>query len=247
MIFMFDQELEIMNGFMIKLRLAAFVLLLMPLTILAQEDHEIIPVNWKEVKEVAVNDPQRIKDLVTRLSATMIDTTMTWEERILAYFGQSYLTPKTELTEGRNLDKLLNEKKYEECLTGAKDLLKKNPVSIEGLFNAAFSISYMLKDSTNHHDVTLEEGQVYYNRMLRILNTIAVTGDGSEEKPFYVTAVSDEYTFLRYYLDIWNISKQFLVGTCDVFELGETSIYYNRKQIFFEITRVLEIENMLFE
>jgi len=28
---------------------------------------------------------------------------------------------------------------------------------------------------------------------MRILNTIAMTGDGSEDHPFYVTKVSDEY------------------------------------------------------
>ena len=81
-------------------------------TSLAQNEREIIPVDWDGVQKVAENAPQRIKDLVSRLSANEIDTTMTWNERILAYYGQSYFTPMTELVEGRDLDKLYNEKKY---------------------------------------------------------------------------------------------------------------------------------------
>ena len=209
----------------------------------AQYVRDIIPVDWKEMQKVADNDPQRIKDLVSRLSTNEIDTTMTWNERILAYYGQSYLTPMTELAEGRTLDKLFNEKKYEECLTEAKELLKKNPVSLKALSKAAFSISRMVKDTTNTVNVTIEEGQVYYNRMMRIFNTIATTGDGTKENPFYVTAVSDEYLFLHYYLDIWEVELQSLVGQCDLLELKEESEYYDRPQIYFEITRVLEIES----
>lgn len=213
----------------------------------AQDVREIIPVDWKEMQKEADNDPQRIKDLVSRLSANEIDTTMTWNERILAYYGQSYFTPMTEMVEGLDLDKLFNEKKYEECLAGAKVLLKKNPVSLKALSNAAFSIARMLKDSTNSVNVTIDEGQVYYNRMMMILNTIATTGDGTKENPFYVTAVSDEYLFLHYYLDIWKVESQALVGRYDLLELKEKSDYYDRPQIYFEITRVLEIERGLLQ
>ncbi|MBR6981026.1 MAG: DUF4919 domain-containing protein [Prevotella sp.] len=230
-----------------QISLLLVILFYLPLSTFAQGEREIIPVNWKEVKEVAEKDPQRIKSLVARLSANEIDTTMTWNERILAYYGQSYLTPNTEMGEGRELDKLLKERKYEECLSGAKELLKKNPVSLKALRNAVFSITLMLRDSTNHHDVSREEGQVYFNRMSRIFNTIAITGDGTQEKPFYVTAVSDEYFFMNLYLDIQETGNQYLSGTFDVFDLKETSKYYSRPKIYFEITRVLEIEAGLFQ
>ncbi len=122
------------------------IFLLMPLTIQAQEEREIIPVDWKEVKKVAEQDPQRIKDLVTRLSANQIDTTMTWQERILAFYGQSYLESNDDTGEGvMDLDKLMNEKKYEECLSAAKKVLNKNPLSLKALRHAAFSIGYMVK------------------------------------------------------------------------------------------------------
>lgn len=222
--------------------LLVVVLIGMTVAAKAQKDREIIPVDWTELEQLAKTNPEKIKEQVTRLSAQQLDTTMTWEDRIVAYYGQSYLTPFTDHNEGRVLDKLYGDSKYEECLAASKKLLEKNPVSMKALFNAAMAISQMLNDSTRHYDVTLEEGQVYYNRLWRIFNTIATTGYGTKEHPFYVTAVSDEYMFLRHYLDIWEIKSQFLAGCCDGFELGEMSEYYTRPDIYFEITRVLQLE-----
>ena len=229
-----------------KLFVFAFFLL-MPASIQAQGEREIIPVDWKEVQKVAEENPQQIKQLVARLSANEIDTTMTWKERILAYYGQSYLTPKTEIEAGLDLDKLLRENKYEECLAGAKELLKKNPVSLKALSNAIYATMYLLRDSTKQGVISRDEARAHYQRMHRILNTIAKTGDGTEEKPFYVTAVSDEYLFMRHYLEIQNRGKQYMTEKFDVFELEETSKYYSRPKLYFEITRVLEIEKSLFE
>ena len=229
-----------------KLFVFAFFLL-MPASIQAQGEREIIPVDWKEVQKVAEENPQQIKQLVARLSANEIDTTMTWKERILAYYGQSYLTPKTEIEAGLDLDKLLRENKYEECLAGAKELLKKNPVSLKALSNAIYATMYLWRDSTKQGVISRDEARAHYQRMHRILNTIAKTGEGTEEKPFYVTAVSDEYLFMRHYLEIQNRGKQYMTEKFDVFELEETSKYYSRPKLYFEITRVLEIEKSLFE
>ena len=213
----------------------------------AQEESEIIPVNWKEVKEVAEKDPQRIKELVSRMASSEIDTTMTWNERILAYYGQSYLTPFAEFTKGRNLDELFEEGKYEECLSGAKELLKENPLSLEALSNAGLAISMMLEDSTHHYDVTEKEAKEYFTRMFIIFATIARTGDGTSERPFSVTMVSDEYMFMHYHLDIWEFESQYLTSNkCDGFDLKEPSEEYPRKKIFFDVSRVMEIEREMF-
>lgn len=218
----------------------------LPVSTHAQKENDITPVDWEEVRKVAENDPQRIKDLVSRLSADETDSTITWKERILAYYGQSFLTPMTEVTEGIELDKLLNEGKYAECLAGAKELLTKNPVSLKALSNAIYSMFQMFRDSTNH-DVSRDEARKYYYRMHLILNTIAKTGDGTEKLPFYVTAVSDEYVFMRHYLEINKRKGQYLIDNCDVFELEETSKYFTHPKLYFEITRVLEIEKEMLQ
>ena len=232
---------------MMRQLLVLFALILfLPVSTHAQEKNAFTPVDWKEVRKVAENDPQQIKNLVARMASSETDTTMTWEERILAYFGQSFLTPMTEISEGTALDKLLNEGKYVECLAGAKELLKKNPVSLKALSNAIYAMFHMFRDSTNH-DISRDEARNYYFRMHNILNTIAKTGDGTEEQPFYVTAVSDEYVFMRHYLEINKRKGQYITGHFDVFELEETSKHFSHPKLFFEITRVLEIEKDMFQ
>ena len=223
------------------------LILFLPVYTHAQEESDFIPVDWKEIKKVAENDPQKINDLVARMAASEIDTTMTWNERILAYYGLSFLKPFSGFSEGRKLNELFEEGKYEECLSGAKELLKENPLSLEALSNAGLSIGMMLEDSTHHHDVTEKEAKEYFTRMFIIFATIARTGDGTSERPFSVTMVSDEYMFMHYHLDIWEFESQYLTGNkCDGFDLKEPSEEYPRKQIFFDVSRVLEIEREMF-
>jgi hypothetical protein len=223
------------------------LILFLPVYTHAQEESDFIPVDWKEIKKVAENDPQKINDLVARMAASEIDTTMTWNERILAYYGLSFLKPFSGFSEGRKLNELFEEGKYEECLSRAKELLKENPLSLEALSNAGLSIGMMLEDSTHHHDVTEKEAKEYFTRMFIIFSTIARTGDGTSERPFSVTMVSDEYMFMHYHLDIWEFESQYLTGNkCDGFDLKEPSEEYPRKQIFFDVSRVLEIEREMF-
>ena len=68
-----------------------------------------------------------------------------------------------------------------------------------------------------------------------------MTGLGNEEYPFCVTTVSDEYEFMRNYLELYEYEEQALIGSCDVFTLKETSEYYSDKKIYFDATRPLEI------
>lgn len=100
------------------------------------------------------------------------------------------------------------------------------------------AISEMNKKGDTSH--TIAEGQIFYNIVMRIFNTIAYTGYGTKENPFYITKVSDEYAFMRYYLDLWEYGTQSLEGTCDVFELSETSKYYQEPKIYFDATLPLE-------
>lgn len=109
---------------------------------------------------------------------------------------------------------------------------------------AAYAIAGMLESGDESR--TRDEGQLFYNRGIRALGAIAWTGNGSEEHPFCVTKVSDEYCFMRYYLELWRYDAQRLVGTCDVFDLTEGSEYYTAPQIWFDASRPLEITSALF-
>ena len=218
-------------------------MLLLATNIVAQE-RELLPVDWQLIRKEVKDNPQYIKDLVARLSANKLDTTLTYQERILAFYGQSFLTNDEEET---LISEMFNQKKQgemEKCLTTAKKVLSINPLHLQALDMVAQTLYAMAKDSIRGTEV--EDAKPYLNRAMRIFNTIAKTGDGSEEHPFYVTKVSDEYCFMRYYLDLWDYKTQEATSCCDVFTLNGTSDYYNQPKIYFEITRVYELERMLF-
>lgn len=206
---------------------------------------EFCPVKWKKIQSIAQKDPGRIEALAERMTASRPDTTLTMPDRILAFFGQSYLTEDREDPLVREMQKSYQEGCYAEALAKADEVLEINPLNLEALFKAAMSIALM----RHHGDETYSQsdGQAYFNRGYFLLETIAATGDGSEEHPFCVTKVSDEYNFMYFYFNLERILSQALVGHCDVFELGEGNEKYSAPKIYFDVTRVLEIEIAMYQ
>lgn len=228
-------------------KICLLVLVLFISTNIVAQERELLPVDWESIRKEVKDNPQHVKNLVERLSAANLDTTLTYQERILAFYGQSFLTNDEEDAMRRDLDKQFEEGLYKECLATAKKMLEINPLNLAALNTTVFAIYSMAKDSTHHYGVTMEDARPYYYREMRIFNTIAMTGDGSENHPFYVTKVNDEYCFMRYYLNLWKYKSQSATDCCDVFELDETSEYYSQPTISFEITRVYELERLKFQ
>lgn len=218
------------------------------LSVFAQR--EVTPVDWKKIKTLVETDADYVKTQVAKLSAQQLDTTQTYDERIQAYYGQSFLSNEKEKSLVDKAVKSFNDKNYQEALAQSESALDINPLNITALRLVAYSISLMLKEGFECK-YTLDDGQLFYYRMMRCLNTIAKTGLGTKDSPFYVTSINDEYEFLRYYLEIWEYKSQALVGTsvgaCDKFELAESSEYYSDEEIYFECSRVLELETLRFK
>ena len=63
-----------------------------------------------------------------------------------------------------------------------------------------------------------------------------------DEHPFSVTTVGDEYNFLYFFLGLLEVNSQMLIDKCDRLVLGKTNDVYSSPEIYFDITRVLEIE-----
>ena len=225
---------------------ALIFLLLVSTNIIAQE-REILPVNWKQIKEDVNKDPQKVKDLVARLSATSLDTTLTYQDRILAFYGQSFLTNDEEEKLKIKMYDQKDKGHITESLETAKKILEINPLNLEALNHAGQILYAMANDSTANNGITKEDAKQYFNRAMRIFNTIAMTGDGSDKHPFYVTKVSDEYCFMRFYLDLWEYQMQAATSCFDIITLKKNSKYYNQPKIYFEITRVYELERMQFQ
>ena len=114
-----------------------------------------------------------------------------------------------------------------------------NPLNLRALDRAGMCIALLIESGDTSY--SKDEAKLYFNRAMRIYNTIAMTGLGDEEYPFCVTSVADEYEFMRNYLELYEYESQALVGVCDVFTLKETSEYYSDKKIYFDATRPLEM------
>lgn len=205
---------------------------------LAYAQREILPVDWEELKKVVRDEPELVRGFVERLTAAKLDSLLTYNDRIIAFYGQALLSNNEEDTIVKDMTKLYNNGQFEESFEKAQEAIQINPLSIQALYTSAMAISKMNKNGDTTH--TIAEGQIFYNIVMRIFNTIAYTGYGTKEHPFYITKVSDEYAFMRYYLDLWEYGTQSLEGMCDVFELSETSKYYQEPKIYFDATLPLE-------
>lgn len=205
----------------------------------AQQKKEFIPVDWEFIKKEATENPERIKELVARFSATRIENPLTDMEKILAFYGQSYLTNDSDTDpQVFEMYELRRAGKKEECLALTRKMLEINPLNLDALTTASSILYSLAKDTTS-----LNEANDYHLRSRFIFWTMLMTGDGSAEHPFHVTKISDEYNFMRHYLNIWKIKMQELSGNCDIITLDGSSSLYDRPQIYFDVTRVRELSS----
>lgn len=212
-------------------------LLLSCVAAFAQRD--IIAMDWSVIKEIVKEDPDEVKDLVVRLSAPQLDTTLTYEDRIIAFYGQSLLSDGREAALVVEVSKLFSKADYKNALVKAREALAINPLNIRALERAGMCIAELIESGDTSY--SKDEAKQFFSRAMRLYNTIAMTGLGNEEYPFCVTSVDDEYEFMRNYLELYEYEEQALVGICDVFTLKETSEYYSEKKIYFDATRPLEM------
>ena len=221
---------------------------LFSITMDAQEK-EPSPIDWKAIETFATENSDSLRNLIKQMASYDIDHTLTIEQRILAFYGQSYISNDEESSAERELPTLFHEGKYKETIESANKCLEINPMSIDALNYAVMSM-YEIRQNGDTLTYSRDDIRNYTNRVALILNTIATTGDGSKEHPFAVTKVSDEYNFMRYYLDLWEIERQFVTTIagrpCDGFKLQKGSEYYSSLDIYFDITRVFEIERVSF-
>lgn len=205
---------------------------------------EIITVDWDTIKKIVKESPDGVRDLVRRLSAPTLDTTLTYNDRVVAFYGQSLLSNGREELQVGDMSRLFAKKDFANALAKAKEALEINPLNLQALDRAGTCIALLRESGDESYSV--DEAKQYFSRAMRIYNTIAMTGLGDAEYPFCVTTVADEYEFMRNYLELYEIEGQALVGYCDVFTLGEASEYYSDKKIYFDATRPLEKLNSLF-
>ena len=223
-------------------KLFAFMLLLLPLAVSAQTDKTFMSVNWDKIKaEVNVN-PQHVQQLVDILINVDADTTLTAEDKILAVYGRTYLNNGRDMFMELDMSKARNEGKFDVAATLADKVLASNPLNTNAIVSKIYHFRKLSTTEPDKSWMLSDSLKVYSVRLSRILDTIFMTGDGSKEHPFSVTTVGDEYNFLYFFLGLLEVNSQMLIDKCDRLVLGKTNDVYSSPEIYFDITRVLEIE-----
>ena len=219
-----------------KLSILIFIVLY-SLSAMGQQGKSFVHVDFKTIKEEVNSHPEDIATLIE--SVAKLDTTLSVEKIAMAYFCSSYSQNYLKASNmERALYDLRNKKDYEKLLLKSNEVLRMNPLNCTAL-NTAMYACIALKKTDNEKDY-------YTKRLSNILYAISRTGDGSKEYPFYVTSVPDEYLLMQYWFNLWEYKQQSLIKNCDKIDLKKTSELYSNKEIYFEITRVLEIENAMF-
>ena len=223
-------------------KLFAFMLLLLPLAVSAQTDKTFMSVNWDKIKaEVNVN-PQHVQQLVDILINVDADTTLTAEDKILAVYGRTYLNNGRDMFMELDMSIARNEGKFDVAATLADKVLASNPLNTNAIVSKIYHFRKLSTTEPDKSWMLSDSLKVYSVRLSRILDTIFMTGDGSKEHPFSVTTVGDEYNFLYFFLGLLEVNSQMLIDKCDRLVLGKTNDVYSSPEIYFDITRVLEIE-----
>lgn len=223
-------------------KLFAFMLLLLPLAVSAQTDKTFMSVNWDKIKaEVNVN-PQHVQQLVDILINVDADTTLTAEDKILAVYGRTYLNNGRDMFMELDMSTARNEGKFDVAATLADKVLASNPLNTNAIVSKIYHFRKLSTTEPDKSWMLSDSLKVYSVRLSRILDTIFMTGDGSKEHPFSVTTIGDEYNFLYFFLGLLEVNSQMLIDKCDRLVLGKTNDVYSSPEIYFDITRVLEIE-----
>ena len=223
-------------------KLFAFMLLLLPLAVSAQTDKTFMSVNWDKIKAEVKANPQHVQQLVDILINVDADTTLTAEDKILAVYGRTYLNNGRDMFMELDMSTARNEGKFDVAATLADKVLASNPLNTNAIVSKIYHFRKLSTTEPDKSWMLSDSLKVYSVRLSRILDTIFMTGDGSKEHPFSVTTVGDEYNFLYFFLGLLEVNSQMLIDKCDRLVLGKTNDVYSSPEIYFDITRVLEIE-----
>ena len=128
---------------MMRKKLFIFLLILLPVIVQAQDERKITPVNWNQIEKVAKEHPDSIKALVARLTRPELDTTLTMSQRVLALYGQTYISRGGEALDVMHMNDSLQAGSFA-AIGLADKALARNPLNVEALTGKAAVLFKML-------------------------------------------------------------------------------------------------------
>lgn len=186
------------------------------------------PMDLEAIEQVAKNR-EAYRSLVQRFERA--DSTLTECEYAAVYFGAAY----QEGYEGgygddSELFGLFEERKYGALYEACGERLSRNPADIR-------ATRYMMMAAIDLKGEDSAECNLYLFRFCKLLDAVVYSGKGTEESPWMVIAVGDEYELMKYYLEVQGKKGQALVNCngkpCDriAFEKcrlpGVTQVYFD--------------------
>ena len=211
-----------------------------------EAEYETYRITWSEIRALVENNPDSIKSLIDRTA--LGDTTLRTKELLVAYMGKSFFGA-SPFSESRDARSALNEEKIDSAMVLIEQAIKRNPLSLSNNYYYVVCALTQNPQISDYQAIQQDENlKLAVTRFNQLLKAIYYSGNGSQEYPYKVTCVDDEYTFMSQGLDLPRPTNQSLtkVGH-DMFKLpAHSSTLYTGQEIHFDATRILELEQNLF-
>ena len=211
-----------------------------------EAEYETYRITWSEISALVENNPDSIKSLIDR--AALGDTTLRTKELLVAYMGKSFFGA-SPFSESRDARSALNEDKIDSAMVLIEQAIKRNPLSLSNNYYYVVCALTQNPQISDYQAMQQDENlKLAVARFNLLLEAIYYSGNGSQEYPYKVTCVDDEYTFMSQGLDLPRPTNQSLTKDGhDMFKLpAHSSTLYTGQEIHFDATRILELEQNLF-
>jgi hypothetical protein len=211
-----------------------------------EAEYETYRITWSEISTLVENSPDSIKSLIDR--AALGDTTLRTKELLVAYMGKSFFGA-SPFGESRDARSALNEDNIDSAMVLIEQAIKRNPMSLSNNYYYVVCALAQNPQISDYQAIQQDENlKLAITRFNLLLSAIYYSGNGSQEYPYKVTCVDDEYTFMSQGLDLPRPTNQSLTKDGhDMFKLpAHSSTRYTGQEIHFDATRILELEENLF-
>ena len=211
-----------------------------------EAEYETYRITWSEIRALVENNPDSIKSLIDR--AVLGDTTLRTKELLVAYMGKSFFGA-SPFSESRDARSALNEDNIDSAMVLIEQAIKRNPLSLSNNYYYVVCALTQNPQISDYQAIQQDENlKLAVTRFNQLLKAIYYSGNGSQEYPYKVTCVDDEYTFMSQGLDLPRPTNQSLTKDGhDMFKLpAHSSTLYTGQEIHFDATRILELEQNLF-
>ena len=212
-----------------------------------EAEYETYRITWSEISTLVENSPDSIKSLIDR--AALGDTTLRTKELLVAYMGKSFFGA-SPFGESRDARSALNEDNIDSAMVLIEQAIKRNPMSLSNNYYYVVCALAQNPQISDYQAMQQDENlKLAVTRFNLLLSAIYYSGNGSKEYPYKVTCVDDEYTFMSQCLDLPRPTNQSLTKDGhDMFKLpAHSSTRYTGQEIYFDATRILELEQNLFD